>query len=34
VSTVGGTAPAEACNAALAGKVARVNYTATYYFYR
>ena len=34
VSTVGGTAPAEACNAALAGKVARVNYTAVYYFYR
>lgn len=34
VSTAGGTAPAGPCNAALAGKVARVNYTATYYFYR
>ena len=34
VSTVGGTTPAEACNEAQAGKVARVNYTAIYYFYQ
>lgn len=32
VATVGGPAPAEACTAA--GQVARVPYTATYYFYR
>jgi FtsP/CotA-like multicopper oxidase with cupredoxin domain len=31
VATVGGTAPAEACTA---GQVARVPYTATYYFWR
>jgi hypothetical protein len=34
VSTVGGTTPTEPCNAALVGKVARVNYTAVYYFYQ
>jgi hypothetical protein len=33
VRTVGGTPPAEACGQALAGKVARVAYEATYYFY-
>ena len=33
VSTVGGAAPAEGCGAAQAGKVARVAYEATYYFY-
>ena len=34
VSTVGGTTPTEACNETQAGKVARVNYTAIYYFYQ
>jgi hypothetical protein len=34
VQTAGGIAPAEPCNAAVAAKVARVAYTATYYFYR
>jgi hypothetical protein len=34
VQTVGGVAPAEACSAANAAQVARVPYTATYYFYR
>ena len=34
VQTVGGVAPAEACDAANAKQVARVPYTATYYFYR
>lgn len=33
VRTVGGTAPAETCSEAQAGKVARVGYKATYYFY-
>ena len=33
VSTAGGVAPAEACGAAQAGKVARVAYEATYNFY-
>jgi Protein of unknown function (DUF3455) len=33
VSTVGGIAPAEACSQAQAGKIARVDYQATYYFY-
>lgn len=33
VLTVGGSAPAEPCSAALAGTVRRVGYTATYYFY-
>lgn len=33
VATVGGTAPAEACGQAQAGKIARVNYQAIYYFY-
>jgi hypothetical protein len=33
VRTVGGTAPAEACSQAQSGKVARVPYKATYYFY-
>ena len=31
--TVGGKAPAEACNRARLGKAARVPYKATYYFY-
>jgi hypothetical protein len=34
VKTVGGLAPAESCSAANARRVARVPYTATYYFYR
>jgi hypothetical protein len=34
VATVGGIAPTEACTAANAKQVARVPYTATYYFYR
>jgi hypothetical protein len=34
VHTVGGVAPAETCSAANTSKVARVPYTATYYFYR
>jgi FtsP/CotA-like multicopper oxidase with cupredoxin domain len=34
VPTVGGIAPAEPCNAATAAKIARVPYTARYYFYR
>ena len=33
VSTVGGTAPTEACSQSKAGKVARVDYEAIYYFY-
>jgi len=33
VHTVGGKAPTEACSQALAGKVTRVGYKATYYFY-
>jgi hypothetical protein len=33
VRTVGGTAPTEGCSQAQAGKVARVGYKATYYFY-
>ena len=32
--TVGGAAPSAGCNAANAGKVAKVPYTANYYFYR
>jgi len=32
--TVGGVAPSEPCNATNAKQVARVPYTATYYFYR
>jgi Protein of unknown function (DUF3455) len=34
VNTVGGVAPKDGCDAANAGKAARVNYTADYYFYR
>jgi hypothetical protein len=34
VATVGGVAPAEACTQANLKQVARVPYTATYYFYR
>ena len=34
VYTAGGLAPAEACNTASLKKVARVPYTATYYFYQ
>ena len=34
LQTVGGIAPSVGCNAANAGKVARVPYTATYDFYR
>jgi Protein of unknown function (DUF3455) len=34
LQTVGGIAPSVGCNAASAGKVARVPYTANYYFYR
>jgi Protein of unknown function (DUF3455) len=34
VNTVGGVAPKDGCDAANAGKVARVNYSADYYFYR
>lgn len=33
VHTVGGTAPRESCSEAQAGKVSRVGYSATYYFY-
>jgi hypothetical protein len=33
LETVGGIAPSSACDAALAGDIARVDYTATYYFY-
>ena len=33
VRTAGGTTPTEACGQAEAGKVARMAYTATYYFY-
>src|SRR5712671_6274282 len=33
VHTVGGKAPTEPCSQAQAGKVARVGYKATYYFY-
>ncbi len=33
VDTVGGKAPAEACGPTQAGRVARVGYKATYYFY-
>jgi hypothetical protein len=32
--TVGGIAPAGGCDATTVGTVARVDYTATYYFYR
>ena len=34
VHTVGGSAPSQACASGNAGQVARVPYTATYYFYR
>ena len=34
VATRGGIAPSTRCDAASAGQVARVPYTATYYFYR
>jgi Protein of unknown function (DUF3455) len=34
LQTVGGVAPSVGCNAANAGKVAKVPYTADYYFYR
>jgi Protein of unknown function (DUF3455) len=34
VQTVGGIAPSEPCSSANAKQVARVPYTATYYFYR
>jgi len=34
VRTVGGIAPIERCGATNAGQIARVPYTATYYFYR
>lgn len=34
VQTVGGLAPSESCSAANAKQLARVPYTATYYFYR
>jgi hypothetical protein len=34
VQTVGGTAPSEPCTSANAKQVARVPYTANYYFYR
>jgi hypothetical protein len=34
VSTVGGVTPTESCGAANAGKVARVDYKAIYYFYQ
>jgi hypothetical protein len=33
VKTVGGKAPADACNQAQLGKIARVSYSATYDFY-
>ena len=34
LKTVGGNAPADGCNQAQAGKQARVDYKATYYFYK
>lgn len=34
VDTVGGIAPSSACNASNTAEIARVPYTATYYFYR
>jgi FtsP/CotA-like multicopper oxidase with cupredoxin domain len=34
LKTVGGAAPSQACGATNVGEVARVPYTATYYFYR
>jgi hypothetical protein len=34
VATTGGVAPAEPCNTGTRGQVARVPYTATYYFFR
>ncbi len=34
VQTTGGIAPAQPCTSANAGAIARVPYTATYYFYR
>ena len=34
VQTVGGTAPKDACGSANAKQIARVPYTASYYFYR
>ena len=34
VATVGGVAPADSCTAATVGQIARVPYTAKYYFYR
>jgi len=34
LKTVGGAAPSQACGAANVGEIARVPYTATYYFYR
>jgi hypothetical protein len=34
VRTVGGVVPSEACSASNAAQLARVPYTATYYFYR
>jgi uncharacterized protein DUF3455 len=34
VQTLGGLAPSAACSASNTGQVARVPYTATYYFYR
>jgi len=34
LKTVGGAAPAQPCSAANVGEIARVPYTATYYFYR
>jgi hypothetical protein len=34
VRTVGGIAPSKACNASNAAEMARVPYSATYYFYR
>ena len=33
LSTVGGNAPSEACGQAQAGRIARVDYKATYYFF-
>ena len=34
LKTVGGAAPSQACGAGNVGEIARVPYTATYYFYR
>jgi len=34
VNTVGGAAPKAGCSQAEAGKAARVNYTADYYFFK